>query len=140
MKRKPHTRIALPIAGLFVMLAALAAPGVVAHEVHRHDVPRAHRSHRAHPRHPPAHVHVRSAPPRFVIPARLDRREHRRLAPYSRGSVWYAPHRHRHAVYSFPVRFDGVWVERPHYYCEGALYERARIRYDGPRISFRIGF
>ena len=64
-----------------------------------------------------------------------------RYDDYFHGSVYFAPHRHRHSVYQFPVRVDGYWTYRPSYYCEGELFHgHGSIGYDGRRFSIRLGF
>ncbi|NIM00789.1 MAG: hypothetical protein GTN89_07730 [Acidobacteria bacterium] len=77
---------------------------------------------------------------RFDVPHRI--RHHRRdlYRPYFEGTVYFAPHRHRHSVYLFPVRIGGVWTYREHYYCDDALFlDYGRFEYHGPRFSIRIG-
>jgi hypothetical protein len=57
---------------------------------------------------------------RFVVPHRLVRRHV--YDPYFSGSVYFAPHRHAHLVYAFPVYTPyGVEYE-PSYYCGDHLY------------------
>ena len=78
---------------------------------------------------------------RFEIPRYLRKHHVRHYNDYFDGYVYFRPHRHRHAVYVFPVYIDGYWSWRPHYYCEGDLFHgHGSVGYDGRRFSFRLGF
>lgn len=44
------------------------------------------------------------------------------LDPFLAGSVYFAPHRHYHETYSFPVWIDGAVYYRPYVYCNHRLY------------------
>jgi len=143
-----QNRSRVPVVPFFaaLLLAALLGPAALAHPKHghrhhgqRHHDQR-HHAHRTHAHYAPQYERVRLAPVPFVVPRHIDRFEQRRLERYFRGSVWYAPHRHRHTVYAFPVRYRGEWIERPHYYCAGTFHEVARVTYSGPRVSIRVGF
>jgi hypothetical protein len=59
--------------------------------------------------------------------------------PYYRGHAHYAPHRHDHAVYYFPVPVAHGYAYEPHYYCRGALF-RHQVEYAGPRLRLSLGF
>jgi hypothetical protein len=83
---------------------------------------------------------------RFVVPHRIVRSA--AYAPYYSGRVYYAPHRHAHAVYAFPVYSPyGVVSYAPSYYCGPELYVAAPgYRYDPyyydrkPHVSVGIHF
>ena len=44
------------------------------------------------------------------------------LSPFLAGNVYFAPHRHYHETYSFPVWIDGAVYYRPYVYCNHRLY------------------
>ena len=70
-------------------------------------------------------------PPHFVVPPHLYHRDYRTYDRYYRGSTYYAPHRHSHRVYLFPVIVDGYYTEyRPYAYC-GEAYYPDQYRYGG---------
>ena len=77
---------------------------------------------------------------RFDIPRRIhDHRRHEYRSFYER-SVYFAPHRHRHSIYLFPVRVDRGWSYREHAYCNDELFlDHGRFEYQGRRFSIRIG-
>jgi len=86
----------------------------------------------------PSHRHGRFS---FTVPRRLRVSDHRRYETYSRGSVWYGPHRHYHRVYLFPVLLGDVIAYREHHYCGDALWGGDR-RHGGWRgfLDFHFGF
>lgn len=77
---------------------------------------------------------------RFDIPRHIHHQKRHVYRPYFEGTVYFAPHRHRHSLYLFPVRIGGAWTYREHSYCGDALFlDHARFEYHGPRFSIRIG-
>ena len=44
------------------------------------------------------------------------------LNPFLAGNVYFAPHRHYHETYNFPVWIDGAVYYRPYVYCNHRLY------------------
>ena len=135
--------------GLAMLL--IAAP-IRAHEPKRHS--NGHKHHEkqwkhGHRGHHDARVHAPGYDrfqPRYatrqlvVVPGKIAYRDAPRYQAYRHGTVWYAAHRHSHAVYHFPVRTDYGAVYRPHYYCEGELFVDSHIGYRGNRVSFNIRF
>jgi hypothetical protein len=77
---------------------------------------------------------------RFVAPRHLYRQHYRDYDRYYRGSVFYAPHRHSHRVYLFPVIIDGYAEYRPYAYCGDAYYPDHYGYYDGPRFGLHFSF
>jgi hypothetical protein len=62
-------------------------------------------------------------PSRFVVPHHLYRRNYGSYERYYRGTAYYAPHRHSHRIYMFPVIVDGYYTDyRPYAYCGEAYY------------------
>ncbi len=151
---KRITRIALAAATV-VFATALAAPAQ-AHDRHdrRHRIEHRHHKHHKHHqlcdhrghRHDVFYRHDRRSDrrfrhDRFEIPQRIH--DHRRhvYRPYFEGSVYFAPHRHRHSVYLFPVRIGRGWSFREHVYCDGDLFfDHARFDYHGRRFSISLGY
>lgn len=81
----------------------------------------------------------------FAVPQQIRVSHARELYPYHRSNVYYAPHRHVHAVYDFPVRVSGGWVYQPYAYCGHDLFVEpvAPHRYvsvNSPRLSVSFGF
>lgn len=77
---------------------------------------------------------------RFDIPRRIHHHRRHKYRPYFEGTVYFAPHRHRHAVYQFPVRVGRGWSYREHFYCGDELFlDFGRFEYHGRRFSVRIG-
>jgi hypothetical protein len=78
---------------------------------------------------------------RFVAPRHLYYRDYPAYDRYYRGPVYYAPHRHQHRVYLFPVIVGGYTEYRPYAYCGDAWYPD-HYRYDGGRghLSLHFGF
>jgi hypothetical protein len=80
---------------------------------------------------------------RFVVPHRIVHADV--YDRYFSGRVWFAPHRHAHIVYAFPVYTPyGVEYE-PHYYCGHELYvDHPGYAYDSyyrsrrPRVSIGV--
>ena len=78
---------------------------------------------------------------RFDIPQRLHDDRHHMYRPYYEGTVYFAPHHHRHAIYRFPVTVGRGPVFREHFYCDGELFlDRGRLDYHGHRFSISLGF
>lgn len=75
----------------------------------------------------------------FVVPRVITEHYVDDYAPYYGGSAYFAPHRHVHEIYVFPVAVDGVWHHRPHAYCGGRLYDR-HVSFSGRRLSFDVRF
>lgn len=78
------------------------------------------------------------APRAVLVPRAIAVRERGAWAPYWTGSAYYAPHRHRHELYGFPVVTPAGVVVRPYSYCGGHLFLSADVPL--PHISIRIGF
>ena len=58
-----------------------------------------------------------------MVPNHLYRRDYGSYDRYYRGSTYYAPHRHSHRIYLFPVIVDGYYTEyQPYAYCGEAYY------------------
>jgi hypothetical protein len=148
---KPSTRIAI-VAATFSLALALALPAQ-AHDRHpqkqrKRIEQRHHRQQRQHQR---AQHHSRHQDrryrydqndryDRFDVPHRI--RDHHRsdYRSYYEGSAYFAPHRHRHSIYQFPVRVDHGWSYREHAYCGDELYlDHVGIEFHGRRFSVRIG-
>jgi len=56
------------------------------------------------------------------IPEQIERAHQRHLEVFFGGSNYYAPHRHNHLTYNFPVWIDGDVAYRPYSYCNDRLY------------------
>jgi len=65
------------------------------------------------------------------VPARIETYHAHDYRPYTVGHVYFAPHRHAHVVYAFPVR--GRYV--PHVYCGGALIRTGYVPTFDPRYD-----
>jgi hypothetical protein len=94
------------------------------HRYHRHHRPTASRYEHRHP--------VFAAPPRVLHRVEV-------YEPYYERTVYFRPHRHRHAVYTFPVAVAHGYAYQPYQYCEGRLF-RGFVEYAGPRVHVGIGF
>lgn len=66
------------------------------------------------------------------LPLRLHERHVRALERFVDRHVYFAPHRHRHVVYTVPVVIDGHRVYERGEYCDGDLF--------GPRFQVRLDF
>lgn len=62
------------------------------------------------------------------VPIALHREHRRHLDAFFGGRSYYAPHRHVHESYVFPVWVEGAVVYRPYSYCEGHLFAAPRVR------------
>lgn len=76
----------------------------------------------------------------FVVPHRIHTHREHDYDPYYWGRVYSRPHRHYHAVYSFPVYSDDDLVYVPHAYCGEGLHARGRVEVFGRRFGFYLGF
>lgn len=73
----------------------------------------------------------------FHVPARIHAHHVHDYRSYSVGHVYFAPHRHAHVVYAFPVR--GRYV--PHVYCGGELVRTGYVPTYDPRYDdYRAGY
>lgn len=123
----------LLVAGAAVFLAPAAAQ---AHErEHRRNDRGRHG--RVVPAPPPLRPHIQLQVP-IAPPRHLSVHRHGDWDRYHRGSVYYAPHRHRHVVYHFPVETRHGVVLRPYYYCGDELFFVGTVH--APHVSLRIGF
>lgn len=77
---------------------------------------------------------------RFVVPRAIHRHERRQFLRYGYGESWFAPHRHSHAVYYFPVQRRHGWIYEPHFYCGDRLFVGNHVHFAGPRVRFSIDF
>jgi hypothetical protein len=75
----------------------------------------------------------------FVVPIRLSPRALATYRDYHHGRIYYRAHRHYHAVYNFPVYTSAGWASRPHYYCNGALYD-GYVPYNDRRVRLSLRF
>jgi hypothetical protein len=77
-----------------------------------------------------------------VPPHRLYRRDYRAYDRYFHGAFYYAPHRHHHRVYHFPVIVGGYTEYRPYAYCGDAYFagHYGYAPYDGARGHFGLHF
>ena len=130
------------VAALLTLAPVSAAHAGKSHQRHNRGHAKHHRvvqhgpAHHAHVGHHPKRIHFRG---RFAVPARIGHAHVEHYRPYYQGRAYYAPHRHHHTVYDFPVRIRSGYVVRPHYYCGGDLYG-GHVAYRGPRVSFGIRF
>lgn len=104
---------------LVAATALIAAGGLFAAPAARADFPlplphEIHREVRAH-----VHDALRTL---GRIPAEIHRNHVQNLEVFLGGHVYYAPHRHNHATYNFPVSIDGRVDYRPYSYCNNRLY------------------
>ncbi len=76
----------------------------------------------------------------FTIPGRIGHKQRREYRRFYRGSFYFAPHRHRHSVYGFPV-YSGFGVSyRPYTYCGERPFVGGFVGFHGPRFGFQIRF
>jgi hypothetical protein len=145
IRRLPAAGTALGVAGFLLFSTAVPAPALAhRHPVHSHHPGKGHHKQIKHYKHHGHHVrggHVYVSRPRFVAPPRIVlAADVRTFDPYYQGQIYYGPHRHRHAVYAFPVATPYGVAYQPHYYCGGELHTRARISFSSPRFSVSVGF
>jgi len=147
------TRIAVA-AATFTFALALAVPAE-AHDRrdNRHRIEQRHRHHKQHKRFDRYDKRTdrhhredyrrferRYRHDRFDIPRHIRHQRRHEYRPFFEGTVYFAPHRHRHSVYLFPVRVGRGWSYREHYYCNDDLFlDFGRVEYHGRRFSISIG-
>lgn len=73
----------------------------------------------------------------FAVPRHIVHHDVYRYDPYYAGSAYFAPHRHAHVVYAFPVYTAYDVSYEPHYYCDDELYVERAGRYYDDRYSHR---
>jgi len=155
MKRIAPLAIA---ACIFALSMTLAAPTEANGRNGRHDRHRVEQRHRDHDRHRHGRHHVdrhrdryrdhrRFERPqhrryqRFDVPRDIQRDHYREYRPYLDRQVWFAPHRHRHSSYHFPVVIDGYRTSRRYDYCEGELFRPyGSVGYEGRNFGIRLNF
>ena len=131
---------------LRIATAALAAlvlsAGVFAPTADAHGKPKKHHKqrHEQHHRHVYDHTADRHGHAHFVVPQRIRGGHVARFESYHSGRIWYAPHRHYHAVYQFPVVAGYGVAYVPHAYCGETLYATGHLAVAGPRFGLYIGF
>ena len=143
------------VAALFAVIAALPAQADHRHRSrHGHHDRGHHAGHGRHGSHPvfghdhPRHrVDIRHRGIRdsrrytsFVIPQRIYARDHHVFSRHHQGRIFYAPHRHHHAVYDFPVYTRYGYVYRPHYYCDGALFLGGQVSFGNRNFRVHVDF
>ena len=159
MKRNDQprrTRLGLSALGVigFAAFAMVAAPAPAEagdrHHHHKYKVySHGYRHVYGHTR--PA-VHYVAPPVRYVTaPVRLDHVSADIYRPYYWKRTWYAPHRHAHAIYRFPVATADGPVYTPYGYCGNRIFvaprpvvapvphHSARIAIRTPHFSFSVG-
>jgi len=67
----------------------------------------------------------------FDVPREIRHQRRSTYRGYYSNDSWYAPHRHDHAIYSFPVWDGRDYRYSPFSYCEGELYGAPRGYNDG---------
>jgi len=117
---------------------------------------------RAHENHHRGHARSRAAfvapapvvrAPVVVVPRTIVVRDAWRYRAYRPRSAYYAPHRHVHVVYTFPVNTPYGIVYRPYAYCGDHLFVppvaygvahpegvSGSVQFVGPNFSVGIGF
>ncbi len=134
----------------FLAAAALIATPATAHggRHHKHSKHARCDCHGHAARHPPIPVPIawgwRGSASRpqlrsFVVPTVIVASDTRRLREWRHGYVYDPTHRHRHLLYAFPVSERGIWVSRPHAYCDGQLVSIPIAR-GRPGFGFTLGF
>ena len=123
------------VAAVVAILAlGLAEPAFADHK-HKHH--RHHRHGEGRHVHHARHASVYARPlyvPNVIRPAYVET-----YRPYYSRPVYYAPHGHTHALYTFPVLHDHVLVHESRQYCRGELFFGNGPAY-GPQFSLRIAF
>jgi len=78
------------------------------------------------------------------VPERIHARHRAHLEAFFGGRSDYAPHRHDHVTYRFPVRVGGHVDYRPYHYCDDALFGSLGVRlelgYGGYPGGYRGGY
>lgn len=109
---------------LVVALAGFGLSGLPAPA--RGDVPAPWEIHRE------VREHVHDALRHLVtIPERIHDHHRRHLEVFFGGHTYYAPHRHQHVVYRYPVWVGPEVYYRPYTYCGDRLFTRVDVR---PRL------
>jgi len=129
---------AAAVVGLLALTLTLSSPVLAGHagSKHGHHHPRAG-SHRHHVRpvpRPPVRVRT------VVVPTVIRPAQIVTYRPYYRGQVFYAPHGHVHAVYSFPVWHHRALAYETRAYCRGGLFIDTGATVVGPRFSLHVAF
>jgi hypothetical protein len=75
----------------------------------------------------------------FVVPHHVYHGDAWRYRQYYHSSVYYAPHRHAHAQYYFPVYSSTGYAYEPYSYCGSERFD-GYVGYDGPRVSLHLAF
>jgi len=125
-----------------LMAAALMAACLVAFPAPAN----AHRGHSKHASRAEAHGHDKhyKKVPRVIVSAQRGY-----YSPYFDARVYYAPHRHHHARYLFPVFLNGAVVYQPYLYCGSNLlvsgvvtlpHLAVRVEYGSPGGLFAGGY
>jgi hypothetical protein len=140
----PHHRFPLALTALAVLALVLGTPAAIAgHDDDEYDDRDRHGRRHVHGDHPAPRYAVRhphALPPPLVAPIVLRHASVQAYAPYYRGSVYFEPHGHHHAVYHFPVRTGyGYAPYTPHHYCRGTLVGPPVV-VEPPRLSIRLSF
>ncbi len=76
----------------------------------------------------------------FVVPKAIHPHHAKLYKPYFHSNVYYAPHRHHHAIYYFPVYSYGVPVYQPYAYCGSEVYASGYLAFGSPRFGLYFGF
>jgi hypothetical protein len=144
-RRTGWQRLTFALLGAAVLSALVLTPSAEAGHKHKrkwHKKAKVHHVHHATYCAAPGCVVIHPRPARrFVaVPARIHRRQVAAYRPYYGGEVFFAPHRHYHAVYYFPVQTRRGIVYRPEFYCGGGRYTGNHVAYHGEHVSFRVSF
>lgn len=70
------------------------------------------------------------------IPDRIESRHRRHLQVFFGGREYYAPHRHEHVIYRYPVWIGDEVHYRPYRYCGDRLFRHVEVR---PRLWVEWG-
>ena len=127
------TRRAVLWIGTIALAALLAAPAFAHPPGHANKHKRKHHRQMHHARiyaPPPARW---AGPPR-----RIEHRHARQYRPYFVEAAWFGPHRHRHAIYEFPVAGPAGYARGRQAYCDGRLFIEQDYRRPRPRPRFRV--
>ena len=120
-RRQAFSRIATAAALLSACL--IAAPTEASAKKHGH--------HKHAPR-GVAHGHYQRVP-RVIA---YDQRAH--FTPYVAGRTYFAPHRHYHARYRFPVLVNGIVAYEPYSYCGDRLFISGAVTL--PQLAIGVNF
>ncbi|MCZ6832186.1 MAG: hypothetical protein O7F11_00420 [Acidobacteria bacterium] len=140
-------RAALVVAGLVIGFGLALPQDSLAGNKHRHHIVKVHVGHGHHayrravasPYAVQRRGYVRAG--HFTVPRQIVvRAERDRYRSYYNRRVYYAPHRHYHQVYDFPVYYQERRVPRPYAYCNGNLYGGLHLSYSRPGFSVAVGW